>query len=150
MYGWLWGSMQGLTAGVLAVATVQDIREKKISVWIPAGAILPGILYCALTGIRQGLLGFLIWAAGWMLLSLVTGNRFGLGDSLLLIALYPLCGGYGTVMILSTAALLAAVYLLIKSIVSAFLSKGKNTAELPFIPFLAAGFVLRVILKLLV
>ncbi|MFN8472171.1 MAG: A24 family peptidase [Anaerolineae bacterium] len=73
---------------VLALASIMDIRTRRVPRWLTLGAILVGLLVAGVTGfaaLQQSLLGLLL--GGLLLLPLVLLRGFGVADALLLAAI---------------------------------------------------------------
>lgn len=139
----------GITVFVMGIGTVMDMRRKRISRW------LPGIYFCAVLLVRgtelmmngfweaEGLLAETVQDIGTgmipgilcLLLSFLTGQAIGYGDSLIVL----ICGmGLGVLqciqilMISFAGAGLFGVVLLLTG-------RADRKKELPFIPFLLLG-----------
>lgn len=134
---------------LLTVCAVQDARERMISVWLLAAIGLMGVLHCSCSGMWPNCVTFVVCSVVLIMASMCTSQRLGLGDSLLLIALIPICGGHGVLMIVSTAATLIVLYLAIRLLMR-FIGTGKGVAtELPLVPFIACGYIVRLALQVL-
>lgn len=73
---------------VLVVASIMDIRARKVQRWLTLGAIVAGLLAAGVAGLaalQQSLLGMLV--GGLLLLPLVLLRGFGSADALLLAAI---------------------------------------------------------------
>lgn len=132
-----------LAIACLGIMSAQDIRQKKVSLWLIALLGLVGILAIAvdssctwqlrLTGVVPGIV---LW-----IISMMPGNRIGSGDSYVLMVLgihsglwrVLNCLLYGTVF----CALVGGIFLVLR--------KKSRKDTLPFLPFLTAGFVLTVL-----
>ena len=90
--------------------------------------------------------GSLVLAGVLLLFSLITKQRLGFGDSLLLTALIPACGVSGVIMVISGAASFCIIHFAGALAVGSL--RKKQQRELPFIPFITAGFILRAILMI--
>lgn len=73
---------------VLVLASIMDIRTRRVPRWLTLGAILAGLLVAGVTGIpalQQSLLGLVL--GGLLILPLVVLRGFGVADTLLLAAI---------------------------------------------------------------
>ena len=134
------------TALFLAAASWQDIKTKTISLWIPCAAAVPGVVLILVEKESFAWIGALVLSGILLLFSLITKQRLGFGDSLLLIALIPVCGVSGVIMVISCAASFCVIHFVGALVLYPF--RKKQQKELPFVPFIAAGFVLRMILMI--
>ncbi len=138
--------MRILTEGalllLLLLLSAQDLRTGRISGRLVFLSFLPGLLrmsVCLLPGggnILFQLAGLLPGLFFW-LLSRSTGRAMGEGDGLVLMAMGAVLGISGCMLALSMALLPAAFcagFLIV-------VKRRKGKARIPFIPFLAAGFL---------
>ncbi|MDR1801860.1 MAG: prepilin peptidase [Lachnospiraceae bacterium] len=133
----------GVFAAILIALSIWDFLTRKVPVVVLSGAVILAIIYhiisadinifLILTGAGVGLL--------FCLLSRITRQRIGYGDGFTILFLGIFQGLWG---ILTT--LCAAFILLLPAAMIKFMRKKRNS-ELPFIPFLAAGFILTMILN---
>ncbi len=121
----------------LVVLSIQDIKTKRIGIIPIMAMMLLLIIFARMrgTGMTEVILGILPGAAA-ALISLITRGKIGIGDALLIIAIGIGCGFYMTLEIWMTALLLSAVF----GIVMLALKKATGKTEIPFVPFLLAGF----------
>ena len=129
--------------GMLLHMSVEDIRKRTVPVipmmiWGMAGVLLH--LYHGRIGC-DSMLGGLIPGIAVYILSILTHERIGKGDAILLIVTGIYMGFWGNIFMLWIGMILAAV----GGVVSmAFFKKSKHY-ELPFVPFLFAGFLMIVL-----
>ena len=140
-----WGCL-GITTVPLLVASLQDVRTKTISIWLPLLTALPGIALVACGFLTLSWLGTLILCGALLLFSGLARNQIGFGDTLLLMALLPCCGVNGVILVISCTATLAAIHFVGTMVVA--VRGRKIQRELPFVPFIAGGFLLRVVLMI--
>ena len=136
----------GATILFLAVASLQDVKTKTIPLWIPFVTAVPGVVLIFVEKEEFAWKGSLVLAGVLLLFSLITKQRLGFGDSLLLTALIPACGVSGVIMVFSGAASFCIIHFVGILAVPPF--RNIQQRELPFIPFVTAGFILRVILMM--
>ena len=136
----------GATILFLAVASLQDVKTKTIPVWIPFVTAVPGVVLIFVEKEEFAWKGSLVLAGVLLLFSLITKQRLGFGDSLLLTALIPACGVSGVIMVISGAASFCIIHFAGALAVGSL--RKKQQRELPFIPFITAGFILRAILMI--
>lgn len=130
---------RNVTAGLfLGICSWQDIQKRSISakvllffglfaVFVDIFSKIP-ILLC-MTGLLPGI--------GLLILGKVSGQKIGYGDGFVVTVIGLLLYGKSTVVIFLSALFLCAC----SSIVFLCAGKMKRKAAVPFIPFLAAGFV---------
>lgn len=117
--------------------SVMDIRRRNVPVWMLApGGILAGIrLVC-----RQDVTGDMLMAMfpGIILLvvALVT-KKAGYGDGIVLLFLGILSGGGESLMLAAAGLFFAAVF----SLIMLGLRKVRKDTRIPFLPFLAAAWL---------
>lgn len=124
----------------LIMATVCDVRTKRLplallAVWISAGALLCLLLRPAsMTDEFMGILTGVVFIA----VSIVSDGKLGLGDGVAILAVGIYLGGRSAGFTCLYALILSAAFSM------AILMTGKYTGdkEIPFIPFLLAGFLL--------
>lgn len=136
----------GVTTLFLVVASWQDVKTKTVPLWIPFVTAVPGVVLILVEKEDFVWINFLILAGILLLFSLITNQRLGFGDSLILTALIPACGVSGVIMVISGAASFCIIHLAGTLVVCPF--RKREQRELPYIPFIAAGFILRTILMI--
>ncbi len=153
----IWNTVGAVSAGAakelwllgwLVVWTVWDLRYRKISLWQVLLVLGTGILWQWIDGslfTATVLSGMLLGLAAWGF-SVATGDRFGMGDAMVIWCL-GLYRGFAE----GLSALLWG--LLIASVVSLYLmaiQKKSARQSIPFIPCLAAGYIVLLGLRLTV
>lgn len=135
----MWEVSQIICIGTLAGMSVTDIKFRKIPVDILVMGGIGAILYHFIAqemgwsliagGIGVGLL--------FLLISKVTGESMGYGDSWSVLILGIYLGLWGVIEVLTAAfCILAAV-----GILSLMFSKLSRKSTLPFLPFLTGGYL---------
>ena len=129
-----------LTMLLMGVATVMDIREKKIPISLPAVQMMISMLYFIylwsnrIDGLR-GLMLSMLPGAALLLVGYVTKQGIGFGDGFMVLALGPLFGAMDIMLItliaFSLSALTGGMLLLFKK------AEAKNI--IAFMPFLTVG-----------
>ncbi len=123
--------------------SVEDIRKRTVPVipmmiWGMAGVLLH--LYNGRIS-YVSMLGGLIPGIVVYVLSILTHEKIGKGDAILLVITGIYMGFWGNIFMLWIGMIMAAVGGVISM---TFFKKGKNY-ELPFVPFLFAGFLMIVL-----
>ena len=136
----MWEISQVFCMGILLSLSVIDIHFRRIPVDILVMASIAALVYQGIT--RQADLWMAAGGAGvgilFLLVSKVTREGFGYGDSWAILALGIYLGLWGVLDVLAgTFCLLAAASLTAK--------KMSRKHTIPFIPFLAAGYLLSVL-----
>lgn len=137
----LYASVQA--AAVLGFCMMQDIRMRMVSVKKLFLFLLASMMLCWRwdTGIEESLTGFAVGVV-FILLSVLTGERIGMGDALLITCIGWSFGAAEQIQVLFLAFAGASVYgsyLLIRN-------KSRNT-EFAFIPFLFSAYLIVLILN---
>ena len=139
----MWEISQVFCMGILLSLSVIDIHFRRIPVDILVMASIAALVYQGIT--RQADLWMAAGGAGvgilFLLVSKVTREGFGYGDSWAILALGIYLGLWGVLDVLAgTFCLLAAV-----SLICLTAKKMSRKHTIPFIPFLAAGYLLSVL-----
>lgn len=124
---------------ILLVCGIQDIRNKKISLWIISlGALLTvaGIILCGSLSVAETIGGMGVGAVV-LLISMVTKGKIGLGDGLILCVTGLVLGFWGNIELFGLALLLAAVV----SIFLLVFQLANRKKSIPFVPFLFLGYL---------
>ena len=129
-----------LTAAVvLTVCCVQDLKNKEFSLWL---ALVLFAIASAGAAMNESLISNLIAAAAVFAalgaVSLISKQKLGMGDVLVMSALVLMRGLASGVFIFNTALVLCLVFCTFRL----GLSKDKKNKETAFIPFISIGFVL--------
>lgn len=118
---------------------VQDLKSKEFSLWL---AIALYALAGANAFVSESFIPNLISASAVLgvlgAISLISKQKLGLGDVLILSALVLFRGFASGIFIFSTALIFCLVFCIIRLA----LSKGKRNTETAFVPFLSIGFVM--------
>ena len=127
----------------LAISSITDIREKVIYLRVLIPFALIGILITASSGreaVISGAAGVIIGLL-MLLLSFATKGAVGEGDGLVLMTTGIYLGFLGNLRLLCSGLFLSALFSL-----GAIVIRGwKRDRELPFMPFLLAGFFVVII-----
>lgn len=127
----------------LAISSITDIREKVIYLRVLIPFALIGILIAASSGreaVISGAAGVIIGLL-MLLLSFATKGAVGEGDGLVLMTTGIYLGFLGNLRLLCSGLFLSALFSL-----GAIVIRGWNRdRELPFMPFLLAGFFVVII-----
>ena len=139
----MWEISQVFCMGILLSLSVIDIHFRRIPVDILGMASIAALVYQGIT--RQADLWMAAGGAGvgilFLLVSKVTREGFGYGDSWAILALGIYLGLWGVLDVLAgTFCLLAAA-----SLICLTAKKMSRKHTIPFIPFLAAGYLLSVL-----
>lgn len=129
--------------GMLGICSYEDIKRKRVHVFI---VLLFGILgvivhlFCKNLSLTQMLGGM---AVGGVLfaVSIISREKIGKGDALLVTVAGIYLGFWNTLMLLWIASLLAGVVSLV------LIARGKRNALIPFIPFLFASYIIILLFK---
>ncbi len=132
------------TLGILLLITaLQDIRSKKISLWIiAAGAIIvcAGAPFSQSIPIIDRVLGTLV-GIGIMITSRATGGRIGMGDGYLLCVTGISLGFWGNMELFAIALFAAAIV----AILLLTLRLADRKKSIPFVPFLFISYLIHLI-----
>ena len=136
----------------LLIATVLDIRSRRIPALLfvifgAAGIIVRVFVIMDQSqspSIMEALFGIMIGAV-FIGISLISDGKLGMGDAIAILVTGIYLTGSGTAFTVLYAMLLSALF----SIVLLALHKGTRKTELPFLPFLLAGFLSQQIGELL-
>lgn len=131
-----------LVFGVLLVFSAADLKWKKV--WTLPVVILSvlALVYRIWFGTTVFELLFGLVPGGIMiLLSYATRESIGIGDGLVLGALGLFCGIKKTVAVLGMALVLVAML----AVILLIMRKAGRKTELPFLPFLCAGYLLCIV-----
>lgn len=123
----------------LFLLSLIDIKKRKIPIWGLIIGVAMSVLFQCITRDKD----FILIVSGAMtgiifiVVSRVTNEKFGYGDSILILALGIFLGFWNILYLLFIAFLLAAVYSIF--LLSVY-HRGKKES-FPFVPFLAMGYV---------
>lgn len=129
----------GIMLGTLGLYAIEDWKKRKITAHylIVIGVVGLCIQFCNEEGFSYSNLGGMVLGAGVMILSRVTGGSIGMGDGLLLLVTGIYLGAERNMALFFTGLLYAAFW----SLGLIVLGKGKRKREIPFVPFLLAGYI---------
>ncbi len=125
---------------LLFVASAEDVREKKVSIYYLMAGISISAMY-VVYGIIWESADVLYFIAGFLpgvvmiLLSIVASGGIGIGDGLMIFALGPLLGAQKMCIAVMLAFMLSAFVCCVLLILRKITVKGR----LAFLPFLTAG-----------
>lgn len=130
-------------SGMFLYLSAEDIKRKTVPVipmmiWGMVGIVL----HIAMGRINdmQMLLGMIPGVAAYIL-SILTKEKIGRGDALLLVVTGIYMGFWGNIIMLWVGLIFAAI----GGVAAIVIFKKKKSDELPFIPFLAAAYVMYII-----
>ena len=136
-YKWL--ICQTVFAGYMIVLAVMDIRWKKLSLMI----LLSGTVPLAAGFLCDREIHIILLAAGaavgviFLIISRVTEDSFGYGDSILIMILGGFLGFWNILSLLTAAFSMAALFSIFMLIRKRFHRK----SAFPFVPFLTAAYI---------
>ena len=136
-----------LFAIYLIVLSVMDIRKRKLSLIFLVSGLLLSAAAC-LTGRDNTwfqILGGAAVGSVFIIISRVTEESFGYGDSILILIMGSFLGFWNLIYVLMAAFSLAAVM----SVFLLISRKFNRKSSFPFVPFLAAAYIGGVILEFL-
>ncbi len=132
----------------LAAAAGQDIYRRQVSLLLPAAFLIPG-LFCGfwrLTAEGEDLYmaaAALLPGCGLCLLAGLSDNKVGWGDGLCTLILGLLAGAGPCIFAVSAGMLLLSLL----CIILLLSGKADRNSRMPFLPFLAAGYCLYLLLS---
>ncbi len=135
--------IEGILGILLLVTSLQDVRTKKINLWIIAvGAVLicAGVPFSHSISIVDRAIGTLV-GVGIIITSKATGGKIGMGDGYLL-CVSGICLGFWGNMELFAIALFAAALV---SIILLLFRLADRKKSIPFIPFLFVAYLIHLI-----
>lgn len=142
---WMWKISQMLCAGILTGLSVMDIRDRKIPVNILVLLSLMAVGYQISAGdedIRL-IIGGVCVGAVFLLISKMTGEGMGYGDSWAVLILGIYLGIWRLIEVLAGAFLILTAV----SIICLCRKHMSRKCRLPFYPFLAAGYILSIMMQ---
>lgn len=134
-----WLICQIVFAGYMIVLAVMDIRWKKLSLMV----LLSGTLPLAAGFLCDRKTHIILLAAGaaigviFLIISRVTEDSFGYGDSILIMIMGGFLGFWNILSLLTAAFSMAAVF----SIFMLIRKKFHRKSAFPFVPFLTAAYI---------
>lgn len=137
--GILWMIFQGVIVVYLLVLSAIDLRWKKVSVrslLILLGIVILMQILCGREEPQVMLAGG-VCGSVFLLLSWITKESFGYGDSILILILGIVTGGWNLLWILFAAFLLSSIY----GCVMLLRKKYTKKSTFPFFPFLTIAYL---------
>ncbi len=128
---------------LLFVTSLQDVRTKKISLWIiAAGAVLicAGVPFSNSISVADRAIGTLV-GVGILITSKATGGKIGMGDGYLLCVTGISLGFWGNMELFAIALFAAAIV----SIILLIFRLADRKKSIPFIPFLFVAYLIQLI-----
>ena len=124
---------------MLTILTVEDIKEKEISVTLAILFIVSGLALALVrdNGFSVDIIYSILPGVFLLAVSIITNGKIGAGDGLALIGLGAAIGALGAIVAFVIGILLAAGYGAAKML----RKKIRGTAALPFLPFLLTGTI---------
>ena len=141
----MWSISQVVTIGMLSALSIGDIYSRRIPVYILVFCNLAAMGYQIFIGKEDIwlILGGIGIGILFLLISRVTGEGIGYGDSWLILIM----GIYLGVWKLLEALMSAFLFLGAAAAVCLALKKMSKKYKLPFIPFLTAGYLFNILVE---
>ncbi len=135
----MWKISRGLLLIFLALLSYIDVRDRKIPVRILLPGVLGGILYQAVWNRGDWMTSVMGTGVGivFLLISKVTCEGIGYGDSVVILILGIFLGGKELVEVLFFSFFILVVF----AIAILCRKKMSRKYEMPFLPFLTAGYL---------
>lgn len=136
---------QCLLFGFLAICSVEDIKRKQLKLWVILTFGIVGMIIHLLTfqtSIMEIAGGILIGLIV-MLISILTKESIGMGDALLLMVTGMYLGAKQNILMLFIGIFLSGLF----ALVLMFTRKKQRKDEMPFVPFLFAGYLFQLFLE---
>lgn len=127
-----------ILTGLLILCAIQDIRKKKIFLWmISSGAVLTGLClpFSQLISIPDRIAGVVI-GISVIFISIATSGKIGMGDALLLCITGLGMGFWGNLELFALALFLASIV----SIILLIVHLADRKKSIPFVPFLLVSY----------
>ena len=141
----MWKISEVICLLILLLLSITDIQMRKVSVYTLAATGIGGILYQLLFGKMNIwlLMGGCLTGAAFVLLSKVTDEGIGYGDSVGIIILGIFLGFWRVLTVIS-----AAFFLLLCVMIPVMWKKRMSRkVALPFYPFLTGGYICLMIME---
>lgn len=132
-----------ILSAVLLICGVQDIRKKKILLWVVLlGAVLSCVCFpfCKSLSVPDRMGGAVVGVV-IIILSLLTSGKIGMGDALLLCLTGLGLGFWGNLELFAIALFLAALL----SIVLMVMHLADRKKSIPFVPFMFVSYLFIII-----
>lgn len=135
----------GLTIIWLSALSILDIRKRNVPVWLlAAGGIMAVVVTvyrqnvsCEYTRTGHGLIGMAMLPGILLLATAFATKKAGYGDGIVLMILGVLAGGEKCLLIFAISLFLGAFV----SLILLVFRKVKRDTKIPFLPFLAVGWL---------
>lgn len=129
--------------GTLGVHSMEDVRDRKITVTVTLFSGILGLLlhlFFPQRSIFEMLAGVLS-GAGIVLLGRLTGGKIGMGDGIVLMLTGLYLGAADNLLLMCISFLLAGLW----GMFLLTLDCGQRNRRIPFVPFLFVGYLLMII-----
>ena len=136
----MWTVSQIIWGILLLILSVKDIRKREVPTWLVVSGGILAVLCKVLEQAVNDIPGMLVGAAIgtlFLLVSRITREALGYGDSMLIVGLGLYLGLWKMLYLLVIAFFSAAVFSMAGIIIKRFTRK----TTIPFIPFLAVGYL---------
>lgn len=138
----MWTMTEYIFLVILIVMAVRDIKSRNVPVWILGVSMIIMICYVGYQIITGNINYCLTFAGGivgvfFLIMSKITEEAVGYGDSFVVLFLGIILGFWNILFVLSSAFLL----LLCVTIPLLWKKKMSRKVALPFLPFLAGGYL---------
>lgn len=138
--------MKVITGVMLVVCGIQDLKTKKITLWIILVSIILIIAclpFCNTIKMTE-IAGGIAIGVSVIVISYITGGKIGLGDGLILCATGIGLGFWGNLELFGIALLFAAIV----SIILLVLRLADRKKCIPFVPFLLFAYLFLIIIEM--
>ena len=135
----MWTISESICLMLLMIASVWDIWRREIPVYMIGGSGMLSLIYCVMGKGTDILLvgGGILVGVFFLIISKVTEEGMGYGDSLLILVLGCFLGFWDLLFVLSISFFL----LLCVLIPVLWMKKMSRNYALPFLPFLTGGYL---------
>ena len=135
----MWTVSESICMAILLIASVWDIWRREIPVYLIIGSGILSAAYCVLEEGTDLLLviGGICVGVFFLIISKVTEEGMGYGDSLFILVLGIFLGFWDVLFVLSISFFL----LLCVLIPVLWMKRMSRSCTLPFLPFLAGGYL---------
>lgn len=135
----MWKLSQVLCCGYLCALSILDIRSRKLPIWMLLFGLTAVFVYQIIVGEVPAALSLSGAVVGivFLIVSRITGEAFGYGDSILILILGIYLGLWNLLCLLMAAFSMAAGF----SVVMLAIRHFRRKTVVPFVPFLCAGYL---------
>ena len=135
----MWSLNEWICLGILSIISIRDIKDRKVSLHILLVGVTASIVYHCINGETSMwiIVGGALIGIFFVCMSKITGEGMGYGDSLTIMILGIYLGLWNILMVLSLTFFL----LFCVSVPLLYMKKMSRTYALPFLPFLAGGYL---------